>query len=47
MINIGKCYNYFGININTTLDEIQKIYKKKAKLLHPDLNQDIDTTKEF
>ena len=47
MIDIDKCYKYFGINTNTTLNEIQKIYKKKAKLLHPDLNQDIDTTKEF
>lgn len=47
MININECYNYFGIDINTSLDEIQKIYKKKAKLLHPDLNQNIDTTKEF
>jgi curved DNA-binding protein CbpA/transcription elongation factor Elf1 len=47
MLKIDKCYDYFGVNINTSFDEIQKIYKKKAKLLHPDLNQDIDTTKEF
>lgn len=47
MLSIYKCYDYFGIDETTSFEEIQKLYKKKAKLLHPDLNSEKDTTKEF
>lgn len=47
MLNLASCYKYFNVDKNATKQEIQRIYKEKAKLLHPDLNFDKNTTQEF
>lgn len=33
-------YKYFGLSIDSSLKEIKKAYKLKAKELHPDKNKD-------
>nr|CDS30024.1 dnaJ subfamily C 7 [Hymenolepis microstoma] len=39
-------YQYFGLSIDSSLKEIKKAYKAKAKELHPDKNKDDPKAKE-
>jgi DnaJ-class molecular chaperone len=40
-------YDILGISNNATSSEIKTAYRQKAKTLHPDMNKEKDTSKEF
>jgi hypothetical protein len=40
-------YNILGISANSTVDEIKKAYRKKARLFHPDINPSPDAKDLF
>lgn len=40
-------YSILGVNSSATLEEIKKQYRKKAKLLHPDVNKAPNAEDEF
>ncbi len=40
-------YHILGITPNATLDQIKKAYRKKAMLLHPDINKAEDAHEQF
>ena len=42
-----KCFEILGIPANSSLDEIKKAYRVKAKLYHPDINQSPEATEKF
>lgn len=41
-------YNILGLDQDSSIDEIKRAYRKKAKLFHPDANKtDVDTSSDF
>lgn len=42
-----KYLTILGLSGNPTLDEIKKAYRRKAKSLHPDVNNSVDSEKNF
>ncbi len=40
-------YEILGIPVNSTIDEIKKAYRKKARLYHPDINHSPDAKDHF
>jgi hypothetical protein len=44
---ISEYYNTLGLPLNSSLEEIKKAYRKKARLYHPDLNHSPDAKEKF
>jgi len=44
---ISEYYNILGLPLNSSLEEIKKAYRKKARIYHPDINQSPDAKDEF
>lgn len=44
---ISEYYNILGLPMNSSLEEIKKAYRKKARLYHPDINQSPDARDKF
>ena len=44
---ISEYYNILGLPLNSSLEEIKKAYRKKARLYHPDINQSPDAKDKF
>jgi len=44
---ISEYYNILGLPLNSSLEEIKKAYRKKARLYHPDVNQSPDARDKF
>lgn len=44
---IKKYCDILGVPVNASVDDIKKAYRKKAKLLHPDLNKSPDAEEQF
>lgn len=47
MLLISEYYNILGLPLNSSLEEIKKAYRKKARLYHPDINQSPDAKDKF
>ena len=41
--DLDMCYRMLGISPSSNMDEIEKAYKRKAKIHHPDRGGDEDT----
>jgi len=41
--DVDMCYRLFGLSPSASWDEIERAYRKKAKVHHPDLGGDEDT----
>ena len=41
--DVDMCYRLFGLSSSASWDEVERAYRKKAKLHHPDLGGDEDT----
>ncbi len=46
-MTISDYYNILGISANSSVDEIKKAYRKKARLYHPDINPSPDAKEMF
>jgi hypothetical protein len=46
-MTINDYYNELGLPGNSTVDEIKKAYRKKARLFHPDLNHSPEAKDKF
>jgi hypothetical protein len=46
-MTLSDYYDILGIPVNSTLDEIKKAYRKKARLYHPDINHSSDAKDLF
>jgi len=44
---ISEYYDILGLPLNSSLEEIRKAYRKKARLYHPDVNQAPDAKDKF
>jgi len=44
---ISEYYNILGLPLNSSIEEIKKAYRKKARLYHPDINQSPDAKDKF
>ncbi len=44
---MNNYYHILGVTQNATLDQIKKAYRKKAMLLHPDINKAEDAHEQF
>ncbi len=44
---ISEYYNILGIPMNSSLEDIRKAYRKKARLYHPDINQTPGAKEKF
>lgn len=44
---ISDYYAILGLPMNSSVDEIKKAYRKKARLYHPDVNPDPDARDKF
>lgn len=42
-LDLDMCYRMLGLSSSSSWDEIQKAYKRKAKIHHPDHGGDEDT----
>lgn len=42
-----QCYKILGLDVNASMDEVKKKYKKLAMKYHPDKNQDEDAEQKF
>lgn len=41
--DLDMCYRMLGLSPSSTLEEVEKAYKRKAKIHHPDMGGDEDT----
>jgi hypothetical protein len=46
-MTITDYYNILGLQANSSIDEIKKAYRKKARLCHPDINPAPDAKDQF
>jgi len=46
-MTITDYYEILDLPVNSTIDEIKKAYRKKARLYHPDINPAIDAKDQF
>lgn len=46
-MTINDYYNELGLPGNSTVDEIKKAYRKKARLFHPDINHSPEAKDKF
>jgi len=46
-MTISEYYDILGISVNSTIEEIKKAYRKKAREFHPDLNHSADAEERF
>jgi hypothetical protein len=44
---ISEYYNILGLPVNSSIEEIKKAYRKKARLYHPDINNLPDAIDKF
>jgi len=44
---ISEYYEILGLPVNSSLEEIKKAYRKKARLYHPDINHTPDAKDKF
>jgi hypothetical protein len=44
---ISEYYNILGLPLNSSIEEIKKAYRKKARLYHPDINHLPDAKENF
>ena len=44
---ISEYYNILGLPLNSSLEEIKKAYRKKARLYHPDINHSPEAKDKF
>lgn len=44
---IVRYQNILGVNDNASISDIKSAYRKKSKLLHPDVNKSIDAEEQF
>ncbi|UCH13454.1 MAG: J domain-containing protein [Bacteroidales bacterium] len=43
----SACCKILGVNPNSSLDDVKRAYRQKAKVLHPDINSSPDAHTEF
>lgn len=46
-MTINDYYNELGLQNNSSIDEIKKAYRKKARLFHPDINHSPEAKDKF
>jgi len=44
---LSEYYNILGLPANSSIEEIKKAYRKKARLYHPDINHQPDAIDKF
>jgi len=44
---LSEYYNILGLPVNSSIEEIKKAYRKKARLYHPDINHQPDAIDKF
>ena len=46
-MGLSEYYEILGLPVNSSIDEIKKAYRKKARLFHPDINHAPDAVNQF
>ncbi len=46
-MGLSEYYEILGLPVNSSLDEIKKAYRKKARMYHPDINHAPDAVNQF